>query len=362
MYLSSLYLRNFRAYSEKHFSFSPHTNVIVGPNAAGKTTLLEAIHLLMTGRSFRAAQMKELIREGADSFLIEAVFIKHGIEQTLKFAYSVNERRVIYNQTHLNSLSGLLGLLQGTVLIPDDAGLIKGQPRMRRDYLDIQLAQSDPLYVHYLSRYNRAMRQRNYLLKTKNPHAIDTWENEMAKSAAYLISQRINTVAELSEIGQGLYAKLAGEGQELFCLDYQTTINQSATEHIEASYKEQLQKNRHKEMMLGSTLAGPHRDDLAIQLQSKDARRFGSEGQQRSCAVVLRLAEWERLMRRGDSIPIMLLDDVGVSLDEKRRERLTSLIQSLKQVFITSTEWISGRIGNETEIPITYRNSESNPF
>src|ERR1700722_20945840 len=131
MYLRSLYLKNFRAYAEETITFSPQVNFIVGPNASGKTSILEAIYLLMSGRSFRTAQTKELIREGADSFYIEASFVKHGIEQSLKFAYGNNERRITYNQTSLPSVTGLLGLLHGTILVPDDAAIVKGQPRFR---------------------------------------------------------------------------------------------------------------------------------------------------------------------------------------------------------------------------------------
>ena len=336
MYLRSLYLKNFRAYSEEHISFSPGVNLILGPNASGKTTLLEAIYLLMSGRSFRTTQTKELIREGADSFYVEATFVKHDVEQTLKVSYSVKERRITYNQTVLPSISGLYGLLQGTILTPDDAGLIKGQPRVRRAFLDMQLAQADPLYVHHLSRYHRAMRQRNHLLRAKSIHTIEPWEKEMVKGAIYLVNQRSQAVADLCEIGRHYYASLT-DHSESFGLSYQTSLKKNLDE-LSSWYQEQLQRLRSKELLFGSTLTGPHRDDLVICLQDKEARHYASEGQQRSCTVALRLAEWELLKRRSEAAPLMLMDDLGISLDASRRERLYSLIRRLKQVFITTTD------------------------
>ena len=337
MYLHSLYLKNFRLYTEKNVVFAPNLNVIVGPNASGKTTILEAIHLLMTGRSFRTSQTKELIREGADSFYAETTFVKHDVEQSLKFSYKGNERRITYNQTALQSSSGLLGLLQGAVLTPNDASLVKGQPGFRRQYLDVQLSQADPLYVHHLSRYQRAMAQRNHLLRTKTIHSIGMWEKEMVTSAMYLVESRAHAVAELSEIGDHFYTILSG-GAEGFKLDYRTLLKKEGVEKVESYYQEQLQRHRSREMAIGNTLIGPHRDDFIVYLQNKEARHFASEGQQRSCVVALRLAEWERLKKRGETTPIMLLDDIGFGLDSTRRKRLLSIIQSLKQVFISTTE------------------------
>jgi DNA replication and repair protein RecF len=338
MYLDSLYLKNFRLYKEKNLSFAPHLNVIIGPNGSGKTTILEAIHLLMTGRSFRTSQIKELIQKETDSFYAETNFIKYHVEQSLKFFYKVNERRITYNQTPLQSSSGLLGLLQGAILTPNDVNLIKGQPTFRRQFLDMQLSQADPLYVHHLSRYYRAMAQRNHLLRAKITHSIETWEKEMVKSGVYLVETRSQAISELSQIGDSFYTQLSTKAEN-FNLDYRTFLNKKMeAEKAEFYYQEQLQKHRSREMALGNSLIGPHRDDFIICLQNKEARYFASEGQQRSCAVALRLAEWERLKRRGESIPIMLLDDVGFGLDLSRRKHLLSIVQSLHQVFISTTE------------------------
>src|ERR1700722_9327244 len=168
MFLQSLYLRNFRNYDEAHFDFSPQVNRICGPNAVGKTSLLEAIYFLMAGCSCRNASTFELIKHGADFFHIQACLVKHGVEQWLKIFFSRHKKKILYNETPLPSLSCLLGILKGCVLSPDDADLVKGPPLLRRQFLDMQIAQCDPLYVHYLTRYNQAIQQRNCLLKQKN--------------------------------------------------------------------------------------------------------------------------------------------------------------------------------------------------
>ncbi len=337
MQLLSLFLKNFRFYDQVFFEFCPAINVICGSNACGKTTLLEAIYFLIAGRSFRGAQMGELIRHGEQNFFLEARFIKNGLEQSLKIYSSDSQRKILYNSTEYPSFSSLLGLLQGIVLSPDDIGLIKKAPATRRHYLDMQLAQVDPLYVHHLMRYSKAMRHRNHLLRTKQPNATTCWELEMAQSAAYVTRQRAAAVGDLTALGEPLHASLSGETAPL-ALAYKTTHPESMD--IDARkqlYVKQYNKDRSREMHLGMTLTGPHRDDLTIALNQRDARFFASEGQQRSCVAALRFAEWERVRRLGEEMPLMLIDDFGTNLDEGRRQRLLSQIQTMGQVFATST-------------------------
>lgn len=341
MYLTALYLHNFRSYEEARFDFSPKVNVVRGPNARGKTSLLEAIYFLMTGRSFRTSQTKDLIRHGADYFYLEATFVKHAVEQKLRIYYSPTEKRITHNSTACPSLGSLLGILQGVVIHPDDAAIVKGAPMARRHLLDIQLAQADPLYVHHLTRYDRAMRQRNHLLRAKNHATIDSWEYEMANSAAYIVQQRAQATESLRQQGQELYHKICG-GTEALQLLYKAN---GAGDHplkdldlLKELYKSQYRRHRHREMDLGATLTGPHKDDLLIALGDNDARAFASEGQQRSCVVALRLAEWSRLDASSRELPLMLIDDLGISLDSMRRKHLIGHFANLEQVFVSTTD------------------------
>lgn len=341
MHLSSLTLRSFRCYEESYLEFSPDINFIYGLNAHGKTTLLEAIYLLMTGRSFRAPQIKDLICSQSLFFQVEACFTKHEIEQTLKFSYNGHERRISHNSSTSSLTSNLLGILQGVTLTPDDVGLIKGGPAGRRHFLDLQIAQVDPLYVHHLSRYQKAMKQRNALLKARSLHSIESWEAELAQSGAYIIQQRRRVIDELQVYIRELH-QAVHENNEDFQIKYSSTANQIlSNDEVRAHLVEQYKKLRVRELAVGTTLIGPHKDDVEIFLQQKDARYFASEGQQRSGVITLRLAEWMRLKEFSGVTPLMLLDDVNMSLDAGRRLRLFDHLQQLGQVFITSTDPIS---------------------
>lgn len=330
MWVKALLLRNFRSYANAQFAFSPQNNLITGPNARGKTTILEAINLLITGRSFRSNNLDELIKEGEEGFYVEAHYENQEIDHSIRFIYEKKQRRIFTNRYPCRSLSDLIGLLQGALMLPDDVQLIKGAPKLRRQFLDLQLAQMNPLYVHHLTRYYRAMRQRNALLKMQSEQAIDLFEKEMASSGAYLIAERERIVELLTKDSARVQSTLS-RGDEAVSLKYLPKFSSdSLLRHYE--------KMRRREMKSGSSLVGPHLDDLSLKLGSQEARLFASEGQKKSLATALKFAEWIQLQAHSDSIPLMLIDDVGVSLDVGRRERLISLLGTFSQVFVTSTE------------------------
>jgi DNA replication and repair protein RecF len=330
MWVKALYLRNFRSYSEARFEFCPQNNLIIGPNARGKTTILEAIYLMITGRSFRTSCLGDLVKEGESGFYVELHFEKHGISQSLRFVYEGKLRRIFNNHNPCGNLSDLLGILQGSLLLPDDIQLIKGAPKLRRDYLDLQLAQMNPLYVHHLTRYYRAMRHRNILLKKHSLQAIEVFEYEMAKAGSFLIQTRQKAVEALTGDCRDVQ-EILSSGKEQVALKY---VAKSGPDELVS----QFASLRPREMKMGSTLVGPHLDDLLLMLGSREAKLFASEGQKKSLATALKFAEWKQLNAQADSPPLMLIDDVGVSLDAVRRERLFSSLAAFKQVFVTSTE------------------------
>lgn len=341
MHLKALYLHNFRLYKEALFEFTPGINVVRGPNARGKTSLLEAVSFIMTGRSFRTSQATDLIRQESPHFNLDAIFEKNGIEQKLRIYYSAAERRVIYNATTSHTLSTLLGMLQGVTIHPDDTAIVKGAPGARRHLLDLQLAQSDPLYIHHLTRYDRAMRQRNHLLKSRISATIDSWEYEMANAAAYIVQQRAAVVKALAAHGQHHYHAVSGGGETLdLCYKPHGAVDKPIDDAsvLREMFIDQFRRHRPKEMDLGATLSGPHKDDFLITLAGKEARSFASEGQQRTCILALRLAEWSRLKDASLEVPLMLVDDIGTSLDMSRRAHLLDNLATLGQVFISTTE------------------------
>jgi DNA replication and repair protein RecF len=326
-YLKHLYLRNFRNYAEAEVQFSPNVNVIWGDNAQGKTSLLEAIHLLSTGRSFRSQHLSELIREGEHFFYLEGEVVLNQISQSIKLSFDGRVKRLEINSSVHSSFAPLLGSLPLVLHAPGDTELISGSPSLRRRFLNLHLAQSDPLYVHHLTRFWRAMKQRNCLLRNKTAEPIECWEDEMVRSAAYLHKMRSILIEELKTPLE-IHGKVLSASLELHELRYHPS-------HPD-DYLHQLRKNRHRERDLGMTLVGPHRDDLSFWIGGKSARIFASEGQKKTAIASLRLAEWDQLAHRLGHAPLMAIDDFGLSFDPSRQTLFHEKLALLGQVLITT--------------------------
>lgn len=331
--LKALYLRNFRNYKEAEIHFGPRLNLFYGDNAQGKTNLLEAIYFIATGKSFRTQHLEELIRSDEPFFYLEAQVVQGGVTQTLKISFDRQNRRLQIDANTFSSFHPLLGILPSILYTPQDIELITGSPAERRRFYNLHLAQSDPLYVHHLSRFWRSMKQRNCLLKSKSREAIDCWESEMAQSAAYLGKARQEMTEELKEPLERLSRSLSS-GKET----HEIRFHPSSSEN----YLQQLQKNRPRESELGVTLIGPHRDDLSLLIEGKPARFFASEGQKKTAIAALRLAEWERLSQRVQGSALMGIDDLGLHLDETRQQLLRTSLEKLAQVFVTTPSLLSG--------------------
>ncbi len=331
MHLLSLRLCRFRNYGEETLTFSPKANLFTGDNAQGKTNLLEAVYLLITGRSFRTRSLTDLIQQGEETLYLEAQFESHSIPQTLTFALSPTEKRIVHNSA---PLSTPLGLLRGVLLSPEDRSLITGSPALRRRYLDLHLAQLDPLYIRALSRYMRALKHRNHLLRSHHHTTLDTWEAHLAKEAATLTQIRAQATLKLEKPLQEIHNRLT-MGRDPVALTYRPTLTTDPDENARA-----YRKARPRELLMGHTLIGPHRDDLLITIAGQEARAFGSEGQKMSCAFSLKLAEWEHLNARSEEVPLLLVDDFGLGLDGKRRGALQELVEEKGQLLITSPEAI----------------------
>lgn len=336
MFLKRLFLRNFRNYQQVEAVFSPSINWIQGENGQGKTNLLEAIHFVSTGRSFRTHSLTDLISFGQKFFYIEAEFYKENLTQTLKIYYDENTRKVQYNQTIYTSLNSLLGILPSVLLSPDDLSLVSGNPAERRRFLDLHIAQIDPLYVHHLGRYFKAMKQRNHLLRSKNESTIQAWEQMMAQSASYLIQKRSQAALAL-KAPSSQWMEILSRKQDSIDIHYQSSLSLPQDFHHAALHFQQIwHQMRPKEMHIGTTLVGPHRDDLNIYLTEKPAKVFSSEGQKRSCISSLRFAEWEQMSEMLGLSPILGIDDFGIQLDNERRIQLKNHLSKFSQVFLTT--------------------------
>jgi DNA replication and repair protein RecF len=342
MHLHKIKLVQFRVYAGASFTFSPGVNLIVGPNAQGKTSLLEAIYLLIAAKSFRTHKTAEMIAFGSNGFSIEGAFEKEDVNQTIRLFTNGREKGAVYNSTRLFNWASVVGLINGSVLTPDDASLVKGSPQLRRHYLDVLIAQADPLYIHHLDRYHRALDQRNALLRSRKVRSIETWEQEMAQSAAYLIRKRATTVSSVSHLLAGIHHELSGEKESITLRYRNGTLEnkQLIQDDLKIAFLEDLNRHRAREQEVGFTLVGPHKDDIDILLDQKDVRSYGSEGQQRTCVGSLKLAEWHFLKETVGEVPLMLIDDLGISLDKTRQRRLLQMLEGLGQVFLTSTQQV----------------------
>jgi DNA replication and repair protein RecF len=333
VYIESLYIHRFRNYEKAFFSFTPGINLITGNNAQGKTNLLEAIYFLSMGRSFRTRYLSELIQQKQAGFFLEVCFFKEGIKQVIKASFDGETRKMTHNDNVYEHFVNLLGLLPTVLFAPSDTSLIMGAPGDRRRFLDLHIAQIDPLYVHHLSRYVKAMKQRNVLLRQKSEEGIAAWEESMALSASYVMAKRSQAILELSDPIQQEMAELT-EGLDLLSAMYKPSAHLGTASEL----VEQFKRHRKRELHIGNTLIGPHLDEVSLLINGQEAKTFSSEGQKRSAIAALRFAEWRRLKNTTHSTPLMSIDDFGVHLDHHRQQLLETKLSSLGQVFLTSPE------------------------
>jgi DNA replication and repair protein RecF len=333
MYLKKLAVHSFRNYAQHAAQFEKGVNWIVGPNGQGKTNLLEAAWLLMTGRSFRTSQVADLISHGAEGFYVEAVYTSGLTSHRLALRYTPNGYLLERNGQKLPSLVSLFGGLVGTLWTSDDVQLIKGGPMLRRRYLSTQMAQADPGYTELAIQYQRALKQRNCLLKQQQTGQLEVWDATLARLAAEMTRRHLAWVEALNKLLLYWFPQLF-PGHQL-----QIQYSAGLDECHEATFLQRWKMLRPRELATGHTLAGPHRDDLMLLLNGVEMKRCASEGQQRGCAAALRLAEWQRLRDATRHIPLLLVDDFSLGFDPERQERLCALLEGLNaQLIITAPE------------------------
>lgn len=333
MWVKKLYLHHFRNYTQAEIHFSPGVNWITGKNGQGKTNVLEALYLLSTGRSFRTHQLGQLIQKGAAFFFVEAEIEREGVLQTLKLSFDGTIKKLQHDANHYSHFTPLIGLLPHVLYAPEDIALVSGLPLFRRKFLDLHLAQFDPLYLRHLARYHKALGQRNELLKSRSEVAIEPWEEMMAHSAAYLMEKRAGMIEELKEPLDGCMRGLSS-GADSIGIAYKGSL-------AGGNLLQQWQKNRKRDLHVGTTLSGPHRDDVHFEIQGLSAKAFASEGQKHSIIASLRLCQWNHLHGQIGTFPLMSIDDFGVHLDSGRQAQFQSHLTNRGQIFLTSPSDLS---------------------
>ena len=334
MKIKSLKLKNYRNYDLLKLDFDDAANIFYGDNAQGKTNILEAVYLSGTTKSHRGTKDRDLIQFGNEESHIEAVVEKKGIEYQLDMHLKKNSPKgIAVNKIPLRKASELFGIINFVFFSPEDLNIIKDGPSERRRFIDMELSQLDRVYLSDLYNYNRIVNQRNHLLKDmgnsgKIADTLDIWDLQLVQYGNKIIERRKEFIKQVNEIISSVHKKLTGSKEDIQ-LVYEPSNGNLTLEQT-------LVKNRERDMRIKSTSVGPHRDDICFMSGDLDIRRFGSQGQQRTAALSLKLSEIELVKQAIKDTPVLLLDDVLSELDKHRQNYLLDSINDI-QTLITCT-------------------------
>lgn len=344
-------LVNFRNYANLDLKINSMVNVIYGGNAQGKTNFLEGIYYAAFGFPFRTKTDDEVKQFGKEGFLTEIEYQdNYGKNKLVVKRYkeqNKTKKTMTFNDNNISSKEHY-GLLNIVLFGPDDLQIVKGEPGLRRKFLDMEIAQINKYYYQLLVKYNKLLAQRNRFLKNnkETPNVdweeLNSWDQELSKVAADVYAIRQVNLQKINAMSSVIYHKLTGK-KETLEINYilkqaseeETQDNSQDSAQIVYFYLNELKKRRKLDLLRGYTSIGPHRDDLLIKVDGNNLRAFGSQGQQRSAALALKLAEVEFIKETKEEYPVLLLDDVMSELDENRRQQLLSFINGKVQTFIT---------------------------
>jgi DNA replication and repair protein RecF len=334
VHLAHLRLRDFRNYARLDVDFAPGFHLLLGDNAQGKTNILEAIYLIATLRSFRGVGSAQMVRHGQKGYFVGSSIVGQGQHET-KMYWSAAERTLSLDSRPVRKLTDYLGVLKTVVFCTEDLQLVKGAGRVRRRFLDLLLLQTFPTYLPLLQRYARSLRSRNALLKRPvlNPESLEGFSRELVNAGGEIVRLRRELIPSLAPLAEQAYRSISKQSEELR-LEYRSSVK--------GDFTVELAQSAARERGYRSTLIGPHRDDVQLLLNDRAAGQFGSEGQKRTLAIALKMAQAEYLNRIHGSPPILLIDDIMGELDAKRRSGLFPLLEAANrsqgQVFMTATE------------------------
>ena len=335
MYIRQLRIRDFRNYNQLDVTFQPGFHLFTGYNGQGKSNLLEAIYLLGTLKSFRGVSNIQMVARGRQGYFVGGTVVSEG-ESYIKIWWSPQERKLSLNGQNIIRTADFYGKVRCVVFCTEDIFLVKGAPSVRRRYMDLLLAQSDSSYLSVLQRYGQALQARNALLKEPvvNFAVIDSFSQELIASGIEITRRRRELIRRISPLVQNAYINIAGKNTEKIDLHYRPNIR--------SDMAVELAQARSKEIQCRYTTVGPHRDDLAFEMNGIPVVSVASEGQKRTWALALKIAQTEYLREIYGGFPILLIDDVMGELDTVRRQSLLPLLSQMVvsrgQTFMTCTE------------------------
>ena len=330
MEIKSLQLQNFRNYPELYIEFDEKTNIIYGDNAQGKTNILEAVYLSSTSRSHKGAKDKEMIRFGEDEAHIKMIIRKNGLDHRIDMHIRKNKSKgIAIDGVSIRKASELFGLIHVIIFSPEDLSMVKNGPAERRRFMDLELCQLDKLYTSELSGYNKVLNDRNRMLKDlwikpEYEEILPLYDIKLVNFGKHVIEVREKFISRLNDIVKEIHYSLTG-GKEELILSYEPNV---AADRFEEELIRGAERDRHQKV----TLTGPPRDDICFLTTGIDLRKYGSQGQQRSAALSLKLAEIELVKSLSREYPVLLLDDVLSELDSSRQENLLSRINHIQTI------------------------------
>ena len=334
MFIESLQLINFRNYESLDINFDRGTNILYGDNAQGKTNILEAVYLCGTGRSHRGSRDKEMIRFEEKEAHIRLHIKKDKMSSRIDMHLKKSRTKgVAINGIPIHKARELLGIINLVFFSPEDLNIIKNGPSERRKFIDLELCQLEKMYISDLSSYNKVLNQRNKLLKDiyfkpSLEETLDMWDEQLLEHGKRIISKRRVFIEELNSIIKEIHGNLTG-GRESIEIFYEPNTS-------EDDFSEKLKSARNKDLKMKTTGTGPHRDDLCVMVDGIDIRKYGSQGQQRTAALSIKLSEIYLVKKRTGDTPVLLLDDVLSELDSSRQNDLMNSIHDIQTV-ITCT-------------------------
>lgn len=348
---------NFRNIEKCDISFSSGVNLLHGKNAQGKTNAVEGIYIFSRGKSHRARDERELIKEGSDGFRIEIEYEdKDGIN-TLEYVLFGKERLRKKNGYKISRVGEMIGCFRSVLFYPDNLRLVKDGPEERRLFLNVAISQTENSYIKHYSDFKVALENRNTLLKFINKgmyvdeKELDAWSEEVAEHASFIFTEREKYIRKIEEKAKKIISDMSHGKEEISFIFKSDIENLKEREAVKREYVRKLTENREKEIGAGITLYGPHRDDIEIMLNGKSARSFSSQGQQRSIVLALKLAEGEVIKEIYGEYPVFLFDDVLSELDEERRKYVLegSFNKNSEQIQIIITSCEEDKILNHSE-------------
>ncbi|MBZ5968764.1 DNA replication/repair protein RecF [Leuconostoc gasicomitatum] len=344
MELQSLRLVNYRNYTDLTLNFSDGVNIFLGENAQGKTNLLESIYVLALARSHRTSSDKDLIRWQEKEATISGRVKKSISDTPLSLHFSNKGKKARVNHLEQSKLSQYIGQLNVILFAPEDLELVKGAPSVRRRFIDMEFGQMNPLYLYNTTQYRRILKERNAYLKrlqmkqTTDTIFLDVLTEQLVDIGSQVLLARQTFLERLEVAAQPIHAEISNK-RETLTLRYQTSLDfekETDLATIKLVFEQTLKKQQSREIMQGSTLVGPHRDDIQFIVNDNDVAVFGSQGQQRTTALAIKLAEIDLMQQETGEYPILLLDDVLSELDANRQTHLLLAIQDKVQTFITA--------------------------